>query len=88
MEGGVFGEINFAHSADAKRLNDCVTAEGLSAEIAAVAAEDWDTCRALKAPIQRVCTAAVPIPYSPPMEDFVLPDQARIEAAIRAAVAS
>jgi len=60
----------------------------MAAEIAAVAAEDWPTCRALKAPIQRICTAAVPIPYSPPLEDFVLPDQARIEAAIRAAVAS
>lgn len=59
----------------------------MASEIAAVIAEDWDTCRALRAPVQRLCTAAVPIPYSPPMEDFVLPDQTRIEAAIRAALA-
>jgi acetoin:2,6-dichlorophenolindophenol oxidoreductase subunit beta len=59
----------------------------MASEIAAVVAEDWETCRALRAPVQRVCTAAVPIPYSPPMEDFVLPDQARVAAAIRAALA-
>jgi pyruvate dehydrogenase E1 component beta subunit len=59
----------------------------MASEISAVIAEDWDTCRALRAPVQRLCTAAVPIPYSPPMEDFVLPDQTRIEAAIRAALA-
>ncbi len=59
----------------------------MASEIAAVVAEDWETCRALRAPVQRVCTAAVPIPYSPPLEDFVLPDQARIGAAIRAALA-
>jgi acetoin:2,6-dichlorophenolindophenol oxidoreductase subunit beta len=59
----------------------------MAAEIAAVVAEDWDTCRALRAPIQRLCAAPVPIPFSPPLEDFVLPDQARIEAAIRAALA-
>ena len=59
----------------------------MAAEIAAVVAEDWETCRALRAPVQRVCTAAVPIPYSPPMEDFVLPDQSRIVAAVRAALA-
>jgi acetoin:2,6-dichlorophenolindophenol oxidoreductase subunit beta len=59
----------------------------MASEIAAVAAEDWETCRALRAPIQRLCAAPVPIPFSPPLEDFVLPDQARIEAAIRAALA-
>ena len=59
----------------------------MASEIAAVVAEDWQTCRALRAPVQRVTTAAVPIPYSPPLEDFVLPDQARIRAAIRAALA-
>ncbi len=59
----------------------------MASEIAAVVAEDWEACRALRAPVQRVCTAAVPIPYSPPLEDFVLPDQARIVTAIRAALA-
>ena len=57
----------------------------MASEIAAVAAEDWDTCQALRAPIRRVTTAAVPIPFSPPMEDFVLPDQGQIVAAVREA---
>jgi len=26
---------------------------------------------------------AVPVPFSPPLEDFVLPDQSRIVAAVR-----
>jgi pyruvate dehydrogenase E1 component beta subunit len=55
----------------------------MASEIAAVVAEDWDTCHALKAPIRRLTTAAVPIPYSPPLEDFVLPDEGRIVAAVK-----
>jgi len=58
----------------------------MASEIAAVAAEDWETCRTLKAPIRRVCTAAVPIPFSPPLEDFVLPDQGNITQAVREAL--
>ena len=53
------------------------------AEIAANVAEDWDTCRALRAPVRRVCMPAVPVPFSPPLEDFVLPDQARIASTVR-----
>jgi pyruvate dehydrogenase E1 component beta subunit len=55
----------------------------MASEIAAVVAEDWETCRVLRAPVRRVCTAAVPIPFSPPLEDFVLPDQTNIADAIR-----
>ncbi len=55
----------------------------MASEIAATIAEDWDTCRALRAPVRRVCMPAVPVPFSPPLEDFVLPDQARITATIR-----
>jgi pyruvate/2-oxoglutarate/acetoin dehydrogenase E1 component len=58
----------------------------MASEIAAVAAEDWETCRQLKAPIRRVTTAAVPIPFSPPLEDFVLPDQGNITRAVREAL--
>jgi pyruvate dehydrogenase E1 component beta subunit len=58
----------------------------MAAEIAAVVAEDWETCRQLRAPVRRVCTAAVPIPFSPPLEDFVLPDQTNIADAIREAL--
>jgi pyruvate/2-oxoglutarate/acetoin dehydrogenase E1 component len=58
----------------------------MASEIAAVVAEDWETCRVLRAPVRRVCTAAVPIPFSPPLEDFVLPDQQNIADAIREAL--
>jgi pyruvate dehydrogenase E1 component beta subunit len=59
----------------------------MAAEIAATIAEDWDTCRALRAPVRRVCMPPVPVPFSPPLEDFVLPDQARIAATIREVLA-
>jgi acetoin:2,6-dichlorophenolindophenol oxidoreductase subunit beta len=55
----------------------------MAAEVMAVVAEDWETCRMLRAPLRRVCMPAVPVPFSPPLEDFVLPDQARITAAVR-----
>lgn len=58
----------------------------MASEITAVAAEDWETCRVLRAPVRRVCTAAVPIPFSPPLEDFVLPDQQNIVDAVREAL--
>jgi acetoin:2,6-dichlorophenolindophenol oxidoreductase subunit beta len=58
----------------------------MASEIAAVVAEDWETCRVLRAPVRRVCTAAVPIPFSPPLEDFVLPDQQNIVDAVREAL--
>jgi pyruvate/2-oxoglutarate/acetoin dehydrogenase E1 component len=57
-----------------------------AAEISASVAEDPATFRALKAPIGRVCAASVPVPYSPPMEDFVLPDKTRVMAAVRASM--
>src|SRR5205807_1427313 len=55
----------------------------MASEIAAVVVEDWQTCRMLRAPVRRVCMPAVPVPFSPPLEDFVLPDQSRIVAAVR-----
>ena len=56
---------------------------GVSAEIAAVAAEDADTFAKLKAPIKRVCALHVPIPYSPKLEDHVFPDRDNIIAGVR-----
>ena len=55
----------------------------MASEIASVVAEDWETCRSLKAPVRRLCMPAVPVPYSPPLEDFVLPDQSRIVSTVR-----
>ena len=40
--------------------------------------EDSDTFRALKAPPKRVCAPDVPIPYSPVLEQYCLPDAANI----------
>jgi pyruvate/2-oxoglutarate/acetoin dehydrogenase E1 component len=54
-----------------------------ASEIIALVTEDPDTFRALKSPVQRVCAAPVPVPFSPPLERAALPDQARIKAAIR-----
>jgi pyruvate/2-oxoglutarate/acetoin dehydrogenase E1 component len=54
----------------------------MASEIAAVVAEDWESCRMLRAPVRRVTTPAVPVPFSPPLEDFVLPDKARIAGAV------
>jgi pyruvate dehydrogenase E1 component beta subunit len=54
-----------------------------ASEIVALVTEDPATFRALKAPVQRVCAAPVPVPFSPPLERAALPDQARIAAAIR-----
>jgi pyruvate dehydrogenase E1 component beta subunit len=51
-------------------------AAGVGAEIAAMVAEEaWD---ALRAPIRRVATLDVPIPFSPPLEAFVEPTLEKI----------
>ncbi|MEX1124889.1 MAG: transketolase C-terminal domain-containing protein, partial [Acidimicrobiia bacterium] len=54
---------------------------GISAEISALIAEQavWE----LDAPIRRVCSAEVPIPYSRHMEEAALPQVAGIVAAAR-----
>jgi len=55
----------------------------MASEITAVVAEDWECCQMLRAPVRRVCMPAVPVPFSPPLEDFVLPDQSRIVGTVR-----
>jgi pyruvate dehydrogenase E1 component beta subunit len=56
---------------------------GAAAEIAALVVEDDDTFGCLDAPIQRVTRPHVPVPYSPPLENFVIPDAAKIKAAVQ-----
>ncbi len=58
---------------------------GLSGEIAALIAERLDAIR-LKAPIRRLGVPSVPIPYSRPLEQAVIPQVAHIAEAIRATV--
>jgi pyruvate dehydrogenase E1 component beta subunit len=72
-----------------QKTGRCVIADeagptcGASAEIAALVTEDRATFSALKAPVKRVCALAVPIPYSPVLEDHVFPNRDRIAAGVR-----
>lgn len=65
-------------------VDECHQSCGVAAELVARVAETgFDK---LRAPIQRVATLDVPVPYSPPLEDFISPSEARIAGAIRAAL--
>lgn len=55
---------------------------GLTGEIAAIVAENLDTVT-LKAPVRRVAVPNVPIPYSRPLERFVIPQVDGLVAAVR-----
>ncbi len=66
-------------------VDECHLRCGVAAEIAAFVAEKG--FRDLKAPIQRVATADVPIPFSPVLEAAIEPTQAKVEAAIRSVLA-
>ncbi|MBN1567677.1 MAG: alpha-ketoacid dehydrogenase subunit beta [Acidobacteria bacterium] len=56
---------------------------GVAAEIIALVTSDKALFRRLKAAPARVCGLDIPIPFSPPMEKFAIPDKAKIEAAVR-----
>ena len=60
---------------------------GLSGEIAAIVAERLDTIR-LKAPFRRLGVPGVPIPYSRPLEQAVIPQVDHIVDAIQKCVNS
>jgi len=59
---------------------DCKTG-GVSAEIAAVVAEE--ALDYLDAPIKRVAEPDTPIPFSPPLEQFVIPNEKSIVKAVK-----
>lgn len=59
---------------------DCKTA-GVSAEIAAVVAEE--ALDYLDAPVKRVAEPDTPIPFSPPLEQFVIPNEKAIIKAVK-----
>jgi pyruvate dehydrogenase E1 component beta subunit len=59
---------------------DCKTG-GVSAEIAAVVAEE--AVDYLDAPIKRVAEPDTPIPFSPPLEQYVIPNEKSIINAVR-----
>lgn len=56
---------------------------GAAAEIVSLVVEDGDTYRFLKSSPKRVCAPDVPVPFSPPMEQYVAPDKGKLIAAIR-----
>jgi acetoin:2,6-dichlorophenolindophenol oxidoreductase subunit beta len=60
----------------------CVTC-GAAAEIVSLVVEDEPTYGHLKSHPRRICGADVPIPYSPPMERFIAPNEEKLTAAIR-----
>jgi acetoin:2,6-dichlorophenolindophenol oxidoreductase subunit beta len=67
-------------------VDECPLRCGVASEVAATVAEHG--FELLKAPIQRVTRAQVPVPYSPPLEAAVTPDAGKIAAAARRAVAA
>jgi pyruvate/2-oxoglutarate/acetoin dehydrogenase E1 component len=56
---------------------------GVAAEIVALVTTEKNTFGKLKAPPARVCGLDIPIPFSPPMEKYAIPDKAKIADAIR-----
>jgi pyruvate/2-oxoglutarate/acetoin dehydrogenase E1 component len=59
---------------------------GAGAEISAIISEEAFSY--LKGPIMRVATPDAIFPYSPPLEKFIFPNDTKIEAAVRAVLAS
>ncbi len=59
---------------------DCKTG-GVGAEISAVVAEE--AIDYLDAPVKRVAEPDTPIPFSPPLEKFVIPDENTIIRAVK-----
>ncbi|MDA4134736.1 MAG: alpha-ketoacid dehydrogenase subunit beta [Thaumarchaeota archaeon] len=59
---------------------------GAGAEISAIISEE--AFSSLKGPILRVATPDAIFPYSPPLEKFLFPNDTKIEAAVRAVLAS
>jgi len=55
---------------------------GLSGEIAAIIAENIDTVK-LKDPVKRLAVPDVPIPYSRPLEQAIIPQVVHIESTVR-----
>ena len=59
---------------------------GAAAEIMAQAASDKNTFSRLKSAPARVCGLDVPIPFSPPMEHYAVPDKAKIIRAVKGVI--
>jgi pyruvate/2-oxoglutarate/acetoin dehydrogenase E1 component len=60
---------------------------GAAAEILSLVVEDDKTFRRLKSPTKRVCGLDVPVPFSQPLEQYVVPDKEKIMAAVNQVMA-
>ncbi|MFC1900654.1 alpha-ketoacid dehydrogenase subunit beta [Chloroflexota bacterium] len=56
---------------------------GAAAEILSLVTEDNETFSKLKAPPKRVCGLDIPVPFSPPMEKYAVPDKEKIITAVK-----
>ena len=63
-------------------LHEATRTGGFGGEIAAVVAEE--AFAALKAPIKRVAAPDIPVPFSPPLEQFYIPNEGQLIQAIKA----
>jgi pyruvate dehydrogenase E1 component beta subunit len=62
-------------------VHEAVERGGIGAEIASIVGAEAFTY--LDAPIKRVAAANTPVPFAPALEEYLVPDEAKIEAAIR-----
>jgi pyruvate dehydrogenase E1 component beta subunit len=67
-------------------VDECPLRGGIASEIAATVAEHG--FRYLKAPIVRVTRPDAPVPYSLPLENFIMPDPDKIAFAVRRVLAA
>ncbi len=65
--------------------DECHRSCGVAAEIAALVAEEG--FESLRAPVRRVATLDLPVPFSPPLERYIEPSVDRIVDAVRAVLA-
>jgi acetoin:2,6-dichlorophenolindophenol oxidoreductase subunit beta len=59
----------------------------IASEICARLTENLEVINRLKSAVRRVSAKPVPVPYSPPLEDFVIPNIRALEAEVRAVLA-
>ncbi|MGE4555719.1 MAG: alpha-ketoacid dehydrogenase subunit beta [Desulfovibrionaceae bacterium] len=62
-------------------VHDATKFCGFGAELAAIAAEEGFA--SLKAPVVRVAGPDIPVPFSPPLQEFYMPNAQKIAAAVR-----
>ncbi len=65
-------------------LHEATRTGGFGGEIAALVAEEAFSC--LKAPIKRVTAPDIPVPFSPPLEKFYMPDENQLIKAVKSIV--